>query len=338
MQLIKPKLKFTIIFLLSILIGFLIGRFLVFYLASTGIINYISSTYTKLVVYILGGGSLLAIGILIVLHKKKKMLNIKIWPLISGIITSITIWSTFYARGIDASYHYHYNYDVGVFVRSTKFSHDTLFQPLHIGIISKWGNILVNDELDDIVGIVYDNKTKQKLILGFNITVAYNSYFITISCFNQNSELVDRLSFETVSDSEITIADKIKEIYGNPIFMLKNEYLLKNIESSADDDKSSNASTPVDNDYNDNSEDYEPVHYEPREPERHETKVPIQVWNQCGTCWGSGQCNICYGQGYYIDNYGDYLNCSACIDGRCSRCAGQGGHYEVEYHTKVDYY
>lgn len=71
--------------------------------------------------------------------------------------------------------------------------------------------------------------------------------------------------------------------------------------------------------------------------ERHETQVPMQVWKQCMSCLGTGQCNYCYGQGVYNDYTGTH-DCPCCINGRCGICAGQGGHYEVEYETRVDYY
>lgn len=72
-------------------------------------------------------------------------------------------------------------------------------------------------------------------------------------------------------------------------------------------------------------------------PERHETMVPVQVWKQCMSCLGTGHCSWCYGQGVYSDYTGTH-DCPNCIDGRCGICAGQGGHYETEYETRVDYY
>lgn len=57
---------------------------------------------------------------------------------------------------------------------------------------------------------------------------------------------------------------------------------------------------------------------------------PVQVWKQCTNCFGSGQCPYCYGQGYISDVYGT-RDCPVCTDGRCSICAGHGGHYELEY-------
>lgn len=74
------------------------------------------------------------------------------------------------------------------------------------------------------------------------------------------------------------------------------------------------------------------------QPTKHTSSVPVQVWKQCVNCFGSGQCPYCYGQGHSINMFGDDQDCPVCTDGRCVMCAGQGGHYETEYQTRVDYY
>ncbi|MBQ8969644.1 MAG: SEL1-like repeat protein [Bacteroidaceae bacterium] len=56
--------------------------------------------------------------------------------------------------------------------------------------------------------------------------------------------------------------------------------------------------------------------------------VPMQVWAQCASCLGSGLCHICHGgRGQLRDG-----SCFVCgYSGRCTYCAGQGGHYEIVY-------
>lgn len=60
---------------------------------------------------------------------------------------------------------------------------------------------------------------------------------------------------------------------------------------------------------------------------------PMQVWHQCGVCYGSGMCRSgCNGTGWFTGYSGNSTLCIGCGgSGRCQFCAGQGGHYEVEY-------
>ena len=103
------------------------------------------------------------------------------------------------------------------------------------------------------------------------------------------------------------------------------------------DTPASSSSSNESSSYEKESERRSESDYHPYKPERHETQVPMQVWKQCMSCLGTGQCNYCYGQGVYNDYTGTH-DCPCCINGRCGICAGQGGHYEVEYETRVDYY
>ena len=57
--------------------------------------------------------------------------------------------------------------------------------------------------------------------------------------------------------------------------------------------------------------------------------VPMQVWKQCQICFGSGTCQACAN---IIWPSGSDRKCMACGWSRkCQFCAGNGGHYEVEY-------
>lgn len=65
--------------------------------------------------------------------------------------------------------------------------------------------------------------------------------------------------------------------------------------------------------------------------EHHHDPVPVQEWQQCTVCWGSGTCPDCAGSGTkYV---GDSLKrCWRCGGrGKCSSCSGQGGRYYTVY-------
>ena len=67
--------------------------------------------------------------------------------------------------------------------------------------------------------------------------------------------------------------------------------------------------------------------------EHHRDPVPVQEWQQCPACYGSGQCPYvkCGGSGWYY--IGDKAStCGMCHgSGKCSTCAGKGGHYITVY-------
>ncbi len=67
--------------------------------------------------------------------------------------------------------------------------------------------------------------------------------------------------------------------------------------------------------------------------EHHRDPVPVQEWQQCVACFGSGQCPYvkCGGSGWYY--IGDRAStCGMCHgSGKCSTCAGKGGQYITVY-------
>lgn len=68
--------------------------------------------------------------------------------------------------------------------------------------------------------------------------------------------------------------------------------------------------------------------------------VPVQVWQACGACNGSGQCQVCYGQGWTYSNltYNGKKECSACHwSGKCTLCGGRGGQNVVRYEQRTVY-
>lgn len=66
--------------------------------------------------------------------------------------------------------------------------------------------------------------------------------------------------------------------------------------------------------------------------------VPLQVWQACGSCNGSGQCSVCYGSGWTIGYNGNKRSCIACHGtGKCTSCAGHGGQNVVRYEQRTVY-
>lgn len=67
--------------------------------------------------------------------------------------------------------------------------------------------------------------------------------------------------------------------------------------------------------------------------EHHRDPIPVQEWQQCPACYGSGQCpNVqCGGSGWYY--IGDRRSlCSRCHgSGKCTTCAGRGGQNVTVY-------
>lgn len=66
--------------------------------------------------------------------------------------------------------------------------------------------------------------------------------------------------------------------------------------------------------------------------------VPVQIWQACGSCNGSGQCSVCYGSGWTIGYNGNKRSCTACHGtGKCTSCAGHGGQNVVRYEQRTVY-
>jgi hypothetical protein len=57
----------------------------------------------------------------------------------------------------------------------------------------------------------------------------------------------------------------------------------------------------------------------------------MQEWQQCTSCWGSGNCRNCAGSGTnYIGS--SLKRCSMCGgSGRCTTCSGRGGKNVTVY-------
>ena len=61
--------------------------------------------------------------------------------------------------------------------------------------------------------------------------------------------------------------------------------------------------------------------------------IPVQEWQQCMRCGGSGQCSFdaCCGSGWYFRGDRRVICVSCHGSGKCQGCAGQGGHYITVY-------
>lgn len=63
--------------------------------------------------------------------------------------------------------------------------------------------------------------------------------------------------------------------------------------------------------------------------EHHRDPIPVQEWQQCFGCYGSGQCTLCGGQGRGSMSNGSCFRCG--WSGKCTTCAGRGGQYVTVY-------
>lgn len=137
--------------------------------------------------------------------------------------------------------------------------------------------------------------------------------------------------YNTLSSNEVSPADSITQMNAKITLLIFSIIFLASCTKDKEVAKPNLVAMPYSSSqYSEDSQGYEPT--------EHTTSVPVQVWKQCMTCIGSGQCPYCYGQGHCLSMYGDDQDCPVCTGGRCPGCAGQGGHYEVEYETRVDYY
>lgn len=80
-----------------------------------------------------------------------------------------------------------------------------------------------------------------------------------------------------------------------------------------------------------------PAQNQGSQPRQYTETVPVQVWQACGACNGSGQCQVCYGQGWTY-GYNGKKECSACHwTGKCTLCGGRGGQNVVRYEQRTVY-
>lgn len=66
--------------------------------------------------------------------------------------------------------------------------------------------------------------------------------------------------------------------------------------------------------------------------------VPVQVWQACGGCNGTGQCSTCFGSGWTLNYKSEKQRCITCGGtGKCRSCAGNGGQNVVRYEQRTVY-
>ena len=118
------------------------------------------------------------------------------------------------------------------------------------------------------------------------------------------------------------------DINGKQILKIKVETPKQTVASSSSSSNSSFSSTNNSSSSNSGSGTTQSVVVE-----HHRDPMPVQEWQQCVACYGSGQCpNVsCGGSGWYY--IGDRARtCSRCHgSGKCTICAGKGGQYVTVY-------
>ena len=115
--------------------------------------------------------------------------------------------------------------------------------------------------------------------------------------------------------------------YDNLIYNYEDSSINSSSSSSSQSSSKSSSSTSTKNQGNSGNSTQTVV------VEHHRDPVPVQEWQQCPGCYGSGQCPMvqCGGSGWYY--VGDRVTtCSRCRgSGKCTTCAGKGGHYITVY-------
>ena len=225
------------------------------------------------------------------------------------------------------------------------------------GVANQWGKVIVEPDFN-FINIAYDNSSNKTVFICCNVNKIKNGSIQTayghkmfFTIFTESGEVIEKREGYFASSGS-TVREYLEERYSNiePLGnrgilnytddennYFKIKFLDANIEDTQICDTNASSSTSDNRSSSNNNNSSHSEQPQPRQPERHETQVPFQVWKDCGTCWGSGKCQYCHGDGYIVYISGEQ-DCSACIDGKCSICAGKGGHYEVEYKTRVDYY
>ena len=303
--------------------------------------------------FILGGLILLSIVVFFVLKAKKR-------PCPQFLKKALVLIPIALVVIVPISYHCSHNHKVAFYGSNYGVLYGNFPDQ---GITNQWGKVIVEPDFN-FINIAYDNSSNKTVFICCNVNKIENSsiqtayrYKMFFSILTESGEVIENREGYLASSGS-TVREYLEERYSNikPLGnseilnytdgendYLQIEFLDANIgdtqicdtnasSSTSDNRSSSNSSSSSNN--NNSSHSEQP---QPRQPERHETQVPFQVWKDCGTCWGSGKCQYCHGDGYIVYISGEQ-DCSACIDGKCSICAGKGGHYEVEYKTRVDYY
>ena len=121
------------------------------------------------------------------------------------------------------------------------------------------------------------------------------------------------------------------DVNGRQISKIKVDTPKQNtsVASSTGSSSSSTSSSSSSSSINNSSNSSTTIHVE-----HHRDPVPVQEWQQCNICYGSGNCGICGGNGWNPYSYanGRYIKCISCGgNGRCSYCAGRGGRNITVY-------
>lgn len=235
-------------------------------------------------------------------------------------------------------------------------NYGVLYNLPYEGVANQWGKVIVEPNFH-FINIAYDNSSNKTVFICCNVNTIENSpdqtaygYKMFFSIFNESGEVIENREGYLASSGP-TVREYLEERYSNikPLGSTildysdgENDYLQiefldanigdtqicdTNASSSTSDNRSSSNSSSSSNN-NNSSHSEQP---QPRQPERHETPVPIQVWNPCFMCGGTGLCTSCQGKGE--DWYGNsYQLCVTCHGNMyCQKCYGRKGYYTTEY-------
>lgn len=135
------------------------------------------------------------------------------------------------------------------------------------------------------------------------------------------------------------LVQKYKSHYGKVADWSDTYYYIKDYEfdwDNTEDESTGTGTRRVSQDAIDRAVDEINSHREDESKivvEHQRSQQPVNVWQSCGICLGSGNCTVCGGNGWIYsarasDGRGDCYNCR---DGRCPACGGERGRYVVEY-------
>ena len=219
-----------------------------------------------------------------------------------------------------------YSYAAEILDGSTKYF--KVCKGGHYGLTDAYGKVIIPTEMDDLesAGTGY---LKYK-INGYWGLMNYQG-MILIDTSRGYTYISDYISFTKRFAFTMFGYKGECDDTGQEISKIESEESKQNtsvVSSNSSSSTTSNSSLNSDSSNSNNSENNTTKIV----VEHHHTPTPVQVWNQCVCCYGSGKCQICGGLGY-TRTWNGILICEfGCGgSGKCSFCAGQGGHYEVEY-------
>lgn len=352
MEVMKTKkIRIAVSILLGVFVGFLLGRFIIYYMAysipSLGLGN---SCETKPMLYAFLGLIVILTGLFSFMMQKKNRKERTGSPLFAAVLFLLTCGGvmalSYYLRGYEVCYSdcdKQYSY-INVYDSATNGYNKK-------GIIDPWGNLIFEPSYGEVY-CGFDNDLHKEVFVSIiptssniNLSSHKNGDVVQIKVYDKSGSLLNSYSMEYNDNSKVSLLAFLKKKYGEPLHN-DSKYIadipihgdilegLSFPSMQKDNEKvvevSDEAVAPVEDEefaYPEYAENYEEE--EPKPAKRQQ--VPMQEWRDCINCFGSGQCPYCYGQGHQINMYGQDQDCPVCTNGNCTMCAGKGGHYEIVY-------